>query len=287
MDAGSRERWTEWRFWDPATGKERTTWRGKQHEVRCIAFSPDGKTIASSGDSGEPGVCLWEAATGKAQGSFTGLDYGGDCVRFSSDGKHLGAAGGTVAKVWDIARGEVVAAFKRPIRGWGSVFSPDLTLLASPNYQDLDLWDVAAGKERCVLADHRGSVLQAAFTADGKTIAVPCETRFDFWDWASEVKLWDATTGKPRATAGEAGRVSSGNHPQSGRQDPRPGLVPRPRDKLRTALLDVASDRVLGTQTFKKNQPYMLAFSPDGKTLAAAFYDGSIHLWDMPPGKGK
>ena len=82
-----------------------------------------------------------------------------------------------VGRLVDVASGRELSAFKRPGRVAEGAFSPDLKTFAAPNHQDANLLDVATGKERLVLEDHRSQVGRLAFSADGKTLAVASSRR--------------------------------------------------------------------------------------------------------------
>ena len=138
-------------IWDAATGKQLLTFSGHGKGVRNngIAFSPDGKWVASSGNDGT--VQVWEAGTGKVifnLAGHTGPTFG---VAFSPDGKSLASSSvDRTVKVWQLpaAGGQV----PEPLTLYGNTaavyrvaFSPDGTRLdfgrAQPDCPHLFLED--------------------------------------------------------------------------------------------------------------------------------------------------
>ena len=83
--------------WDAQTGQEIRTFKGHGLDVRSVAFSPDGKRLASV--SSDDTVKVWDAQTGQELLTFQG---GGESVAFSPDGHRLASSGpdGTV-KIYD------------------------------------------------------------------------------------------------------------------------------------------------------------------------------------------
>ncbi|RYN76833.1 hypothetical protein AA0119_g13569, partial [Alternaria tenuissima] len=133
--------------WDAGSGKAVQTLKGHSSLVKAVAFSPDGKTLASASRDGT--VKVWDAGSGKAVQTLKGHSWGVYAVAFSPDGKTLASASddGTV-QVWDAGSGKAVQTLK----GHSSLvkavaFSPDGKTLASASYdKTIKLWDAGSGK---------------------------------------------------------------------------------------------------------------------------------------------
>jgi WD40 repeat protein len=199
---------------DPASksfGKEQRQLAGHATGVVCLAFAPDGRTLASGGTDGK--VIFWDPASGEKRGEVDAHKGVVRCVAFAPNGRYL-ASGGDDATI--SVRGpdgrpilfEASAQLKsaQPFGGHTAAvtalaFAANSAVLASASEdRTVRLWNVNGGASRAVLRGHGRGVFALAFAPQGSTLASGGAD--------GSVKLWDAETGNDRFTfLGHSGTV--------------------------------------------------------------------------------
>jgi WD40 repeat protein len=254
-----------------------------------VAFSPDGKRLATTWVSTELGkddagqfqlssdarVKLWDAVSGKEVLSLSGHTEPIWRIAFSPDGTRLASScwGGTV-KVWNTASGKEIttirAAGQKPVpQSAGSIcFSPDSKQLATTD-SGVKLWDAATGQELMTFKETAPVIYHAAFTPDGTRLAVASQssrTRIE----DGRVKLFDLASGQPVITL--HGPVGAFQLSPDGKR-----LFGRDRTST-VKVWDITDGREI--LALKGPLPGVHAFNSDGTRLATVSAEG-VRIWEV------
>jgi RNA polymerase sigma factor (sigma-70 family) len=267
----------EMRMWDARTGEVLYTLE-MGHSVRCVAFAPDGKTLATAEHDGM--ARLRDAADGQVRFLLRGLQGQTDSVAFSAAGKLLATSGwdGTV-KLWDTGTGQEVRTLKgHHAQVFAVAFGQGDVLASAGADGTARIWDAATGKLLHTLSGHTDVVHWLAFAPDGKTLATV--------SWDQTAKLWDAANGKLRATLkGHAQPALAVAFAPDGATlvttAGRRGMETGPGEMI---LWDLTA-RQARARLDLDERAYGTAFSPDGASVATACWDGIVTLWQVPRGQ--
>jgi WD40 repeat protein len=254
--------------------------------VESLAFSPDGKTLASGGFRE---VILWDVPGGQIKRRLSGFADRVVALAFSPDGKYLATGGGAPTedgeiKLFDPADGRLVTDIKNGHSDtvFGVSFSPDGGMLATGAADKfVKVFEVPGGKLLKAFEGHTNHVLDVGWKGDGKFIASAGAD--------NDVKVWDFEKGEQsRTIKGHAKQVTRlvfiGKTPQvltcSGDQTARVWNVD-----------NGGNVRQFGGGT---DFLYAAGVSPDGAVVAVGGEEGVVRLYNglngqlikelLPPG---
>ena len=234
--------------------------------VTCVAFSPDGRRLASASDDATIG--LWNADSGQLLHTLAGHSNSVYSIAFSPDGRWLASGSGDhTVKLWDAQSGQMLRTIEGGANAAHLAFSPDGGRLASGGDDGaVKLWNPDSGELLRTLEGHSGQVQSVAFSPDGLWLA---SAHLD-----GSIKLWDAQSGQMLRT------IEGGANAACLAFSPGGGRLASGCDDGAVKLWNPDSGELLGTLEGHSERVESVAFSPDGGRLASGCDDGLIELWD-------
>ncbi|HYV34340.1 MAG TPA: WD40 repeat domain-containing protein [Gemmataceae bacterium] len=303
------------RLWNLETGKEVRQMTGHQATVKSLAFSSDGAALVSGGDDNT--VRLWKVVDGSEMATYQKHTFGVNAVAISPDNKHFASAStDRTVRVWEY--GEKAVVLQTPAAATAVAYMPDRkTLVTAGDDGFVRLWDIASAKEIRQWKAHDNTITHLGLSQNGAVVATASwDKTVRLWDVAkgtqihklerhsgdgdalalsrdgkqvaaaglnNSVRRWNATTGKPV----EIGKPSATGHWPLGAIT----SVALSHDGNRAAVAFSTNQIIHLDHAFGKegdrqqwdgaDGDVLLAFSPDGKTLAIAAATNMVWLQDV------
>ncbi len=265
-------------LYDTSTDTELNLLSNAPDYVQAIAFSPDGRILASSGYSQNRVIRLWDTDTGELRGTLDGYE---DimALTFSPDGTILASSGEWPdyrIRLWDVATRHLRDThFDNTGSPYALSFSPDGKFLVSGGRDNtVRLWDVQTGELKNRFKGHRDDVNAVIFSPDGEMLASGSDD--------GAIRLWDVDTGETFAVLKGDAKFPEGINAIAFSPDGRT-LACATTDQVWLWDIDTKQiGRILEGHTWEVTK---VAFSPDGSTIASIGWDWTLRLWDAATGE--
>jgi len=271
------------RVWDPAAENLLKEWVGARSSLRHLAFSPDGKRIASGADAKDGGLRIWEAETGKEIQVLDGVPAQVTGLAWSSDGRRIVAAGfggpagdGTTLLIWDGGTGAVLAPLKAhadriieiafcPAQpGQGEAFK---LLTSAGKDKRVKVWDLDAAREISSFATDEDAD-HIAISSDGTMVAASGD--------GAQISIWNVGVEKPaRILTPDTGPTTCIAF------SPRPGsrmLVSGDRQGA-IRIWDAGDGTCIQTIKGRGERIEWVAVSRDERSIVSTGSDGAMRTW--------
>jgi WD40 repeat protein len=263
------------RVWKAAGRQDVAVLHGHLWDVTGLAFSADGRRLASTSRGATPGregsVRFWEVGAGTGLPVLRGHTKYVYPVAYSPDGRWI--ASGSWDKtvlLWDARTGEPCAKLRHPGALFTLAFAPDSSWLATGCGVDgqLRIWSLATAEVRRLIKGSGSRLVGVAVSPDGESLAV--------FDFRRNMTIYEVATGRAIAS----GKGSALTYSADGRW-----LAGAGEDDKVLCLWDARTRQMVARFTGHTEAITSVAFSPDSRRLVTAGgRDRTVRVWDVSTG---
>jgi WD40 repeat protein len=261
------------KMWNLENNQEIANLQGHKEMVNAVAFTHDGKILASG--SQDKTIRLWDTDMAKELAVLKGHTGAVNSLVFTKDGKTLisGSYDRTI-KIWDVEKRKELKTLKaEPDAIWAIALTPDEKTIAAATYGDVKLWYMSTGKPKAPLKGHTDWVFSVAISPDGKLLASGSGDK--------TVRLWSLKTGKAVLILKDfSGPVTSLAFSSDSKTVVcATGEHNKPAE---VKLFDTTTGKVRAEFKGHALPVHATALSVDGSLLATGSQDRTVRLWDVP-----
>jgi WD40 repeat protein len=263
------------RVWDANTGGELHCFTEHEHDVYCVAFSPDGRYIASG--SGDKTIRMWSALNGALYRCLRGHKDAVFSLDFSPDSAWIVSGGrDNAVMVWNVRTGQLARSLKgQEMAVFSVAVSVQGQIIAGSTSETIFEWDKDVDNAVRVFRGHDNEVRSVAFAPNG--------IWFVSGGWDQTVRVWNTREGgELRRLSGHLNVNCLSYSPQGDRIVSGGGL-----DDNTIRVWDTNSGEELMRLQASGDFVYCVTFSPDGRFIACGTGSGhnGVILWDAQNGK--
>jgi WD40 repeat protein len=306
--------------WDVSSWKPIGPLEGHENYVTGLAFAPDCRTLCVVTFDGP--VQIWDVGEKRELISFNTAEKNVSASA-APDGKNLaiGRYDGSIS-IWDAATGEELARWNGGDRVKAIAFAPDVQTLASASSNAIRVWDPKTGMRRDAITEAAVRPREIKYSLDGRLLVVADEDRvLRVTDAATRRHRVSVSADRPSRSLGHFALspdnrvlafVEATSHPEC---ESRVRLLDISTGQLKDLFMkqpgiyehlafwphgdslvydyggefitrDAATGKERGRWQAPTPAPFKVAYSPDGRMLAATTYEGGEpSIWDSTTGK--